>query len=90
LVGTDVPKQSLYENSRRELRAGYLARLANAQKDVIYVLTGQRAEGARLSPQATRLISAYLCLPVHTQRTLTAFVETLREDFRPHHPPPSG
>ena len=30
LVGTDVPKQSLYENDRRELRADYLARLADA------------------------------------------------------------
>ena len=45
LVGTDVPKQSLYENDRRELRADYLARLADAQVDVVYILTGRRSEG---------------------------------------------
>src|SRR4028118_1988188 len=81
LVGTDVPKQSLYENDRRELRADYLARLADADVDVIYVLTGHRMEGSRLSEQATRLLSAYLCLPAATQRTLAEFIETLREDF---------
>jgi transcriptional regulator with XRE-family HTH domain len=81
LVGTDVPKQSLYENDRRELRADYLARLADANVDVIYVLTGHRMEGNRLGDQATRLLSAYLCLPEGTQRTLAQFIETLRQDF---------
>ena len=81
LVGTDVPKQSLYENDRRELRADYLARLADANVDVIYVLTGHRMEGSRLSEQATRLLSAYLCLPEASQRTLAEFIETLRQDF---------
>lgn len=79
-VGTDVPKQSLYENDRRELRADYLARLADADVDVIYVLTGQRMEGVRLTDQATRMLSAYLCLPEHTQRSLTDFIVTLRRD----------
>jgi transcriptional regulator with XRE-family HTH domain len=81
LVGTDVPKQSLYENDRRELRADYLARLADAHVDVLYVLTGHRMEGSRLSGQATRLLSAYLCLPEPTQRILSEMVETLRQDF---------
>jgi transcriptional regulator with XRE-family HTH domain len=81
LVGTDVPKQSLYENDRRELRADYLARLAAADVDVLYVLTGHRMEGVRLSEQATRLLSAYLCLPEPTQRTLAQFVQTLRQDL---------
>jgi transcriptional regulator with XRE-family HTH domain len=79
-VGTDVPKQSLYENDRRELRADYLARLVDADVDVIYVLTGHRMEGMRLSEQATRLLSAYLCLPEPTQRSLTAFIVTLHQD----------
>ena len=81
LVGTDVPKQSLYENDRRELRADFLARLTVAGVDVIYVLTGSRMEGTRLSEQATRLLSAYVRLPEPTQRTLAAFTETLRQDF---------
>ena len=81
LVGTDVPKQSLYENDRRELRADYLARLADAQVDVVYVLTGQRMEGGRLGEQATRLLSAYLCLPEASQQMLAGLIETLRDDF---------
>ena len=81
LVGTDVPKQSLYENGRRELRADYLARLADAGVDVIYVLTGERMEGGRLGEQATRLLSAFLCLPEATQRMLAGLIETLQGDF---------
>ena len=81
LVGTDVPKQSLYENDRRELRADYLARVADAGVDVTYILTGQRAEGGRLSPGATELLSAWLCLPPVLQQSLVDLTGTLREQF---------
>lgn len=79
LVGTDVPKQSLYENDRRELRADYLARLADAQVDVVYVLTGQRMEGDWLGQGASDLLSAYLALPPDLQEVLLQFVSGLRE-----------
>ena len=79
LVGTDVPKQSLYENDRRELRADYLARLAGAQVDVVYVLTGQRTEGDWLGRGASELLSAYLALPRELQEVLLRFVSGLRE-----------
>jgi transcriptional regulator with XRE-family HTH domain len=77
-VGTDVPKQSLYENDRRELRADYLARLADAQVDVVYVLTGQRTEGDWLGAGASELLSAYLALPPDLQEVLIRFVNGLR------------
>jgi transcriptional regulator with XRE-family HTH domain len=79
LVGTDVPKQSLYENDRRELRADYLARLADAQVDVVYVLTGQRMEGDWLGQGASELLSAYLALPPDLQEVLLRFVSGLRD-----------
>ena len=79
LAGTDVPKQSLYENDRRELRADYLARLAGAQVDVVYVLTGQRTEGDWLGRGASELLSAYLALPRELQEVLLRFVNGLRE-----------
>src|SRR3954451_10720470 len=79
LVGTDVPKQSLYENDRRELRADYLARLAGARVDVVYVLTGQRMEGAWLSSGASELLNAYLCLPEDLQHILLSLSAGLRE-----------
>jgi transcriptional regulator with XRE-family HTH domain len=79
LVGTDVPKQSLYENDRRELRADYLARLAGAKVDVVYVLTGKRMEGTWLSASASELLNAYLCLPEDLQRVLLSLCSGLRE-----------
>ncbi|MBV8687909.1 MAG: helix-turn-helix domain-containing protein [Alphaproteobacteria bacterium] len=70
LVGTDVPKQSLYENDRRELRADYLARLAANKVDVVYVLTARRMEGEWLPEDATDLLSTYLALPPDLQKAL--------------------
>jgi transcriptional regulator with XRE-family HTH domain len=81
LVGTDVPKQSLYENDRRELRADYLARLADARVDVVYVLTGQRTEGGWLTQSASDLLSSYLCLPSDVQEAVVAFAGRLAGHF---------
>jgi transcriptional regulator with XRE-family HTH domain len=81
LVGTDVPKQSLYENGRRELRADYLARLAEARVDVVYVLTGRRFEGEWLGDGASELINFYLGLPPDLQVALVQFARTLRDQF---------
>jgi transcriptional regulator with XRE-family HTH domain len=75
LASTDATKQSLYENNRRELRARYLAQLAEAGVDVMYVLTGQRFRGPPLEEQATRLIAAYLCLSEPMQRALVILAE---------------
>ena len=74
LVGTDVPKQSLYENDRRELRADYLARLAAAKVDVGYILTARRSDGAWLSEEASTLLSDYLALPPELQEAVRGFV----------------
>jgi transcriptional regulator with XRE-family HTH domain len=81
LVGTDVPKQSLYENNRRELRADYLARLAGAGVDVVYVLTGRRSEGGWLGQGSTDLLTAHLALPADMQLALEALARALREKF---------
>jgi transcriptional regulator with XRE-family HTH domain len=83
LVGTDVPKQSLYENDRRELRADYLARLAAAKVDVVYVLTAKRSEGAWLDEEASALLSAYLALPGEVREALLRFVGDLGPQFGP-------
>ena len=85
LVGTDVPKQSLYENDRRELRADYLARLAAAKVDVVYVLTAKRSEGAWLGAEANQLLSAYLALPAELQEALLRFVGQLHRQFAQGH-----
>ncbi|MFN3945552.1 MAG: helix-turn-helix domain-containing protein [Allosphingosinicella sp.] len=81
LVGTDVPKQSLYENDKRELRADYLARVAEAEVDVVYVLTGRRGEGLRLGDRASELLSAYLTLPGEMQQIVEELALRLRDQF---------
>ncbi|MDQ8754670.1 helix-turn-helix transcriptional regulator [Sphingosinicella sp. LHD-64] len=81
MVGTDAPKQSLYENDRRELRADYLARLAEARVDIVYVLTGQRVAGDALGQGASELLSAYLSLPAEMQRALEDLARSLRDQF---------
>jgi len=90
LVGTDVPKQSLYENDRRELRADYLARLAAAKVDVVYVLTGQRMEGEWLDGAASDLLSCYLSLPPDLKEALLNLAGQLRGHFTPPAAPGSG
>jgi transcriptional regulator with XRE-family HTH domain len=62
LVGTDVPKQSLYENDRRQLRARYLARLDAVGVDLLYLMTCRRGEGV-LGDDATAFLAAWLGLP---------------------------
>lgn len=79
LVGTNVPKQSLYENDKRELRAAYLARLPEAGVDVVYVLTGRRGEGGGLDQSTSDLLTAHLALPVEMQQAMEALARALRE-----------
>lgn len=81
LVGTDVPKQSLYENDRRELRAEYLARLVDAEVDVVYILSGRRSGAEALGEGASALLSGYLALPRDIQRALEEFVGSMRDQF---------
>lgn len=83
LVGTEAPKQSLYENGRRELRADYLARLAEADVDVVYILTGRRNAGEWLEHGPSELLSAYLSLPEDIQRAVNDLVRSLRDQFAP-------
>ncbi len=85
-VGTDVPKQSLYENDRRELRADYLARLIEADVDVVYVLTGRRSGADWLDPGASELLSSFLALPPDLRDALEHIARAMRDQFvRQHH-----
>ena len=90
LVGTDVPKQSLYENDRRELRADYLARLAAAKVDVVYVLTDKRSEGAWMSDEASDLLSVFVRLPPELQNAMLGFVRDLGRHLGQSQGPRSG
>jgi len=87
LVATTVPKQSLYENDKRALRADYLARLAEAGVDIVYVLTGRRGADGGLGQGASDLLTDHLALPAEMQRALEALARALREQLvRPSRP----
>jgi transcriptional regulator with XRE-family HTH domain len=81
LVGVDVPKQSLYENDRRELRGDYLARIAAAKVDILYVLTGRRNEGQWLGQGPGDLLTDYLALPPEMQQAVEDLARALRDQF---------
>lgn len=83
LAGSNVAKQSLYENDKRELRADYLARLVEAGVDVVYVLTGERNEGGWLGQAESDLLTAHLALPPDMQQALEELARALREKFSP-------
>ena len=77
LAGTDMPKQSLYENDHRALRAAYLARAATTGVDPLYVLTGQRSGGEPFEEDVTGLLSAYFSLPQEMRAILARFAGDL-------------
>ena len=79
LVGTDVPKQSLYENGHRSLRAGYLARIEPTGVDLLYVLTGRRSEGVRLGDNASAFLAYYLGLPAELREPVDRLVAELSD-----------
>ncbi len=82
-VGTDAPRQSLYENGRRELRGDYLASIAEAGVDIVYVLTGRRNEAQWLSEGASNLPSFYLVLPPPMQQVVEDLARSLKEQLPP-------
>ena len=89
LVGTDMPKQSLYERDQRQLRAAYLARLEPAGVDVLYVVTGQRSEGFPLGGAAAAFITTYMNLPDEVREQLQRFLANLAE-YVERGPRPTG
>ncbi len=81
LAGTDAARQSLYEHGRRELRADYLARLAEAGVDILYVITGRRSEAAWLGEGASSLLGDYLALPPQMQQVVEDLARSLKEQL---------
>ena len=82
LVGTDVPRQSLYENDKRELRADYLARLAAAERRCgLHPDRAGAAEREWLGQGASDLLTAYLALPADMQEALEALARALAREI---------
>jgi transcriptional regulator with XRE-family HTH domain len=80
-LGIDVPRQSLYENDRRELRADYLARIAEAGVDIVYVVTGRRGEGGQLGEGASTLLTDHAALPPKMRLAVEGLAHALRQAF---------
>lgn len=80
-VGANVPKQSLYENDRRGLRAAYLARVHEAGVDILYLLTGKHRQGEPLGEDEGQLLSHYFSLPPELRKAMLDFVASLGVQF---------
>jgi transcriptional regulator with XRE-family HTH domain len=89
LAGTDVPKQSLYENDHRHLRAPYLASLEPIGVDLLYMLTGQRSPGA-LGAEASAFLAAYLGLPDELREPVGQLLRNLAENLEQRSRPGGG
>lgn len=76
-VGVTQQKQSFLENANRELRAEYLAEAAAAGVDVCYVLTGERSDLGRLSPEASALVTSFERLPDGMKRAAIATIDAM-------------
>ncbi|HEX8622241.1 MAG TPA: helix-turn-helix domain-containing protein [Allosphingosinicella sp.] len=87
LVGSDVPKQSLYENDRRQLRAGYLSRLEPVGVDLLYVLTGRRSEGGLLGEDVSAFLATYLSLPEEVRGSVERLLADLARYVEGQRPP---
>lgn len=70
-------KLSHIEVGRTEAKAGDLARLAAAGVDVCYLLTGERSDHARLSPEASTLVNSFEMLPPAMQRAALATIDAM-------------
>ena len=76
LTGASSPKQSLYETGKRQLRAAYLARLAEMNVDVLYVLTGAR-NAVCYGAEIASLLTSYHQLPPDLRRSLVEVVKAM-------------
>lgn len=62
VIGLSQGSQSLLERGERELRAGYLERIAREGIDVYFVITGRRCAD-HLDDETTELVSIFLSMP---------------------------
>lgn len=78
-IGISQQKQSFLEKGTRDLRADYLASVANAGIDIYYVLTGRRLNAEPLEGAAAELLSDFLRLPEQMQQLARSIIRTMRD-----------
>lgn len=76
--GVEPNAQGKYESGERWPKADYLAAVANAGADVLYILTGNRAvSGEHSSPDEAALLNCYRGLPGPAKAALASMADTL-------------
>lgn len=81
LGGVGLQTQSRYEQGRFAPDSLYLAKLAEAGVDVLYILTGNRQSAEGLGPGASRLVGIYHRLPPAHQEPLLIFAEAMLSKY---------
>ncbi len=89
IAGVGLQTQSRYETSETQPNAEYLAALAQAGVDILYLLTGQRSEGPRLSRETSDLVTELEQLPKHMREAALTVVKALRKSAEPSEPGPT-
>ncbi|MFN3944616.1 MAG: helix-turn-helix domain-containing protein [Allosphingosinicella sp.] len=83
LAGATLDSQSRYETGKNQPNAEYLAALARAGVDVMYVLTGERGRSDSLGADESRLLTAYWKLTSEMRAVLLTMAETMIEKLLP-------
>jgi transcriptional regulator with XRE-family HTH domain len=73
--------QSRYESGKTTPDSAYLALLAAAGVDVLYILTGERQAAEGLGQGASRIAGIYLRLPAAHQEVLLIFAEAMLSKY---------
>lgn len=81
LAGVQISAQTNYENDKRAPDATYLAALAAAGVDVLYVLTGERG-GVVLKPQEAALLDNFRHCPPEARDAIKATSDLLAQSCK--------
>lgn len=77
-AGVGLQTQSRYETAGTKPNAEYLAALAANRVDVVYLLTGERSESARIGADASAFLDEYLDLPPSQRALARELVRAVR------------
>lgn len=84
LGGVKANAQAQYENGQRHPNSAYLAAVAAAGVDVLYVLTGQRTPGSEtaLNEREKAVLDNYRALPEEDKASVQRLTDALKESIK--------
>ncbi len=81
-MGVSKRTQAAYEAETSSPNAAYLAELASADVDVLYILTGQRLQPTTLPPDESALLDNYRHLGEEQKASINAVSEAMASPYK--------